>query len=127
MDFSNVNIQGILFSAISNRFSDFSPYDFEDFIAQLFKDKGFDVEGTNYSGDYGADVITSKDGIRTAIQVKRYAKTNKVGVKDINQIIGGKEYHKCKLWLCALLTIQNKEEICHLKQMWNYGIGRIFF
>jgi len=95
MDFSKVNIQGIIFSAISNRFSDFSPYDFEDFIAQLFKDKGFDVEGTNYSGDYGADVITSKDGIRTAIQVKRYTKTNKVGVKDINQIIGGKEYHKC--------------------------------
>ena len=77
MDFSKTNIQDILFSGIKNRFSDFSPYDFEDFIAQLFKDNGYDVEGTNYSGDYGADVITSKNGIKTAIQVKRYSKTNK--------------------------------------------------
>ena len=95
MDFSKTNISDILFSAIKNRFSNFSPYDFEDFIAQLFKDNGYKVEGTNYSGDYGADVIVLKDGVKTAIQVKRYSSTNKVGVKDINQIIGGKEYHKC--------------------------------
>ena len=95
MDFSKTNISDILFSAIKNRFSDFSPYDFEDFIAQLFKDNDYEVEGTNYSGDYGADVIVLKDGVKTAIQVKRYSSTNKVGVKDINQIIGGKEYHKC--------------------------------
>jgi len=95
MDFSKVNIQDILYSAIKNRFSDFTPYDFEDFIGQLFKDNGYKVEGTNYSGDYGADVIVTKHRTKTAIQVKRYAENNKVGVPEINQIFGGKEYHKC--------------------------------
>ena len=111
MDFSKTNIQDILFSGIKNRFSDFSPYDFEDFIAQLFKDNGYDVEGTNYSGDYGADVITSKNGIKTAIQVKRYSKTNKVGVKDINQIIGGKEFHKCDKAMVVCTSDYTKQGI----------------
>ena len=95
MKFNKSNITDILYSAIAKRFSDFSPYDFEDFIGQLFKDSGYQVEGTNYSGDYGADVIVKKHRIKTAIQVKRYAQGNKVGVQEINQIIGGKEYHNC--------------------------------
>jgi len=124
MDFSKTNIQDILFSGIKNRFSDFSPYDFEDFIAQLFKDNGYDVEGTNYSGDYGADVITSKNGIKTAIQVKRYSKTNKVGVKDINQIIGGKEFHKCDKAMVVCTSDYTKQGIKLSKEadveLWNW-------
>ena len=95
MDFNRENIIKILFPSIKNRFSDFSPYDFEDFIAQLFKDNGYNVEGTNYSGDFGADVIINKNGVKTCIQVKRYSASNKVGVKEINQIIGARDYYKC--------------------------------
>ena len=124
MDFSSINIQNILYSAIKKRFSDFSPYEFEDFIAQLFKDNGYDVEGTNYSGDYGADVITSKNGIKTAIQVKRYSKTNKVGVKDINQIIGGKEFHKCDKAMVVCTSDYTKQGIKLSKEadveLWNW-------
>ncbi len=96
MDFSKIDIVKALESAMPNRFQDFPPSDFEDFISQLFKDNGYQVEQTSYSGDFGADLIIEKDEERIAVQVKRYAKDNKVGVRDINQIIGAKDYYKCK-------------------------------
>lgn len=96
MDFSKTNIQKILKSAMGKRFSDFSPQDFEDFIAYLFISNSYDVEQTKYSGDYGVDLIINKDGINKAVQVKRFQEKNKVGVKDINQVRGGSEYYKCK-------------------------------
>ena len=96
MDFSKVNIQKILKSAMNNRFSDFSPQDFEDFIAYLFKTNGYEVVQTKYSGDYGVDLIITKGAENISVQVKRYSKSVKVGVKDINQVLGGRDYYKCK-------------------------------
>jgi len=93
MDFTKVNIPQILYSAIPKRFQDFSPQDFEDFICQVFRDNEFDVEQTKYSGDFGADLILYKDENPTVVQIKRYAENNKVGVKDINQVLGSKEYY----------------------------------
>jgi Restriction endonuclease len=73
-----------------------SPYDFEDFIAQLFCDLGHEVQQTSYSGDYGADLIViSPRKKKIAIQIKRYAKDNNVGVNDVNQVIGARDYYKC--------------------------------
>ena len=95
MNFSNIDIPKILKSGIANKFMDFSPQDFEDFISQLFRDNGYKVEQTKYSGDYGVDLIIKKGNEHIAIQVKRYTKTNKVGVKDVNQVLGGKSYYKC--------------------------------
>jgi hypothetical protein len=95
MDFSKTNIIEILESAIPKRFQDFPPSDFEDFIAQLFKDNGYEVQQTSYSGDFGADLILEKDKSRVAVQVKKYSADNKVGVKDINQLIGGQRYYNC--------------------------------
>ncbi len=95
MDFGTVDITKILKKSIEKRFKEFSPQDFEDFIAQLYKDSGFEVEQTSYSGDYGADIIVRKDEVKTAVQIKRYAKKNIVGVQDINQVLGAKDYYKC--------------------------------
>ena len=95
MDFSNNDIPKILKSGMVNKFMDFSPQDFEDFISQLFRDNGYNVEQTKYSGDYGVDLIIKKGNEHIAVQVKRYTKTNKVGVKDVNQVLGGRDYYKC--------------------------------
>ena len=95
MDFSKVDILQVLKSAIPKKFQDFSPQDFEDFIAQLFRDNEYQVEQTKYSGDYGADLIIIKNGVKFAVQIKRYSETNKVGVQDINQVIGAKDYYNC--------------------------------
>src|SRR5206468_4414523 len=63
--------------------------------AQFFKDSGFVVEQIKHQADYGIDVIVSKNQKRTAIQVKRYAEANRVGVSDINQAVGGTSFYGC--------------------------------
>ena len=95
MDFSNIDIPKILKSGMANRFMDFLPQDFEDFISQLFRDNNYEVKQTKYIGDYGADMIIKKNNRRFAVQVKRYDKTHKVGVKEVNQVLGGKSYYNC--------------------------------
>jgi restriction system protein len=93
MDFSQIDIEQFLQASMPVRFQDISPYDFEDFIAELYRIDGFKVSQTDYSGDFGADIIISKDDVTTAVQLKRYAKGSKVGVSDVNQVIAGREYY----------------------------------
>ena len=51
-------------------------YEFEEYIAQLFKSKGFDVQKTSYSHDGGIDLIaTFNEPIfsgKYIIQCKKY-------------------------------------------------------
>jgi restriction system protein len=54
---------------------------FEKYLEVLFEKLGCRVERTRYVGDYGADLVTAKDGIKTVIQAKRYK--SKAGVKAI--------------------------------------------
>lgn len=122
MDFSKIKIISILESGLSNRFQDFPATHFEDFIAQLFRDNGYIVQQTPYSGDFGADLIINKS---IAVQVKRYAKDNKVGVQDINQVIGAKEYYKCSSTMIittSLFTEAGKELAAKTKTiLWDWN------
>lgn len=77
-----------------HRFQDINPYDFEKFMAHLFRADGYTVQETEYSGDYGADLILTKDDTVTAVQVKRYAPGSPVSVGDVNQVIGACSYYK---------------------------------
>ena len=95
MNFSNVDIKEILKFAMPQKFQDFTPTDFENFITQLFTDNGYKATRTPASGDFGADVIIEKDNEKTAVQIKRYADPNKVGVQDVNQALGSKDYYNC--------------------------------
>jgi|TARA_B110000908_G_C10168992_1_gene409882 hypothetical protein len=100
MNLTKQNFPQILKYSLPKRFQDISPTDFEDLIAQLFKDMNYIVEQTSYSGDFGADIIVKKDNIKTVVQIKRYAKSNKVSVGDINQVLGAKNYYdsdKCMI------------------------------
>lgn len=51
------------------------------------------VKVTKATGDFGADVIATKRGVKYAIQCKHY--TGKVGVNAVQQALSGKEYYKC--------------------------------
>ena len=95
VDFKTVNMQQFLNIALDVRFLTVRPRDFEDMIARMFKDCGYGVEQTPYSCDFGADLVAAKEGAKTAVQVKRYAAANKVGVHDINQVIGATKYYDC--------------------------------
>jgi len=44
---------------------------FERFLEGLFQGLGFRVERTRFRGDYGADLLLWKEGVRTVVQAKR--------------------------------------------------------
>ena len=73
---------------------DISGIDFERISKQLLEKNGFeDVNVTKASGDYGADVIAYKDGVKYAIQCKKYS--SKVGVNAVQEVIASKSMYKC--------------------------------
>ena len=59
----------------------------------LFSKKGYRVQLTPYVGDWGADLIVSKGGVRTAVQAKRYGK--KVGVRAVQEAVAAKGKYQC--------------------------------
>ncbi len=94
MDFNQIDFKKFLKAALKVRFQGISPYDFEDFLAKLFRDNGYTISPTKYAGDYGADLILQKDGLNTVVQIKRYHQDHRVGVQDVNQVIGAAKYYK---------------------------------
>jgi restriction system protein len=73
-----------------------SGLDFEKFLKRLFTIMGYsDVQLTAFN-DYGADhVCTSPDGVKTAIQAKRYRNTVTVGIDAVYQLLGGMRRYRC--------------------------------
>jgi len=66
---------------------------FENYLEVLFTRLGFRVERTRYVGDYGADLVVSKDGVRTAVQAKRFRR--KVGVRAVQEAVAAKAQYGC--------------------------------
>ena len=73
---------------LDNNFQTYSPYEFEEFIADLFKQMGYKARVTPAQADYGLDVIAEKEDEKIGIQVKRYSETNKVGAPDVQKTLG---------------------------------------
>ena len=67
--------------------------EFEEFLAGFFRAQGYAAELTPTSGDYGADLILSKDGRRIAVQAKRYM--GSVGVQAVQEALSGQAYYQC--------------------------------
>ncbi|MEK4423816.1 restriction endonuclease [Solibacillus sp. FSL K6-1523] len=75
-----------------------SGQDFERFLGELFKRRGFKVRYTATSGDYGADLILKDGEDVIAVQAKRYSSS--VGVKAVQEIIGAvKMYDATEAWV----------------------------
>ena len=66
---------------------------FEECLAALFSRQGYQVEQTPYRGDWGADLVLSKNGTRTVVQAKRYK--NSVGVRAVQEAVAAKAKYKC--------------------------------
>jgi len=66
---------------------------FEQYLASLFRRLGHSVERTSYQGDYGADLVVSKDGVKTAIQAKRSKR--KIGIKAVQEAVAARGYYSC--------------------------------
>ncbi|GAA7889357.1 restriction endonuclease [Helicobacter pylori] len=69
-------------------------FEFEEYAKIFFTSKGFEVSITQKSGDYGADLIIEKDGVKWAVQAKRYS--HKVSPKAIQEVVSSKAYYACE-------------------------------
>lgn len=135
MKFSDKDILPILRSSMPRRFSDMPADDFEEFVARLFSDDGYSVVATPKSGDFGVDILAKRKGATVGIQVKRYSKNNRVGVNDVNQLIGGKGYHECDQIICITTSsfTRNAQQLAHKAnvELWGWSelqqaISRIY-
>ena len=70
-----------------------SGVEFEQYLAELFINHGYQVELTPTTGDYGADLILHKDQLRTAVQAKCYS--GSVGVAAVQEALSGMAYYGC--------------------------------
>lgn len=67
---------------------------FEAWCAEAIKTIGFsDVSITPGSGDQGVDILASKDGVKYAIQCKRY--NTDLGNTPIQEVHSGKDFYRC--------------------------------
>lgn len=76
-------------------------HDFEHWCASALRNMGFaDVDVTCGSGDQGVDIIATKDGLRYAIQCKRY--TSDLGNTPVQEVYAGKAMYRCHI--AAVIT-----------------------
>ena len=74
--------------------SDINGYEFEKISKDILEKNSYEnVIVTQSSGDFGVDVIAFKDGIKYAIQCKKYS--SPVGIKAIQEVIGSKAMNNC--------------------------------
>ncbi|MEK4853868.1 restriction endonuclease [Paenibacillus sp. FSL H7-0756] len=64
---------------------------FEQYLGHLFRSQGYKAEVTQAAGDYGADLVLSKDGKRIVVQAKRYSKN--VGLKAVQEVRGAVSHY----------------------------------
>ncbi|MCF6461459.1 FtsK/SpoIIIE domain-containing protein [Clostridium sp. Cult3] len=74
--------------------------EFENYLFNLFKNLGYEVESTPASNDYGADLVIAKGAERTVVQAKRYSNT--VGISAIQEVVGAKNYYQANK--CMVVT-----------------------
>jgi HJR/Mrr/RecB family endonuclease len=67
-------------------FQDMSGTDFEIYVSQILKEKGYVTSITGKTGDQGADLIVEKEGRRIIVQAKCYSQS--VGNKAVQEVIG---------------------------------------
>lgn len=66
--------------------------EFEEYLQALLKARGYYVQLTPASGDYGADLILTTKGIKIIVQAKRYKKN--VGVKAVQEIASARSHYR---------------------------------
>ena len=64
------------------------------------------VEVTQKSQDYGADIVATKDGIKYVVQCKRY--TSMVGIEAVQQVYAAKAHYNAHVAVVAASTVFTK-------------------
>jgi len=89
--------------ALTEDYDAMDGHDFERFSAELLMKNGYiNVKATVGSGDFGADVLAERDGIKYAIQCKR--EKENIGNKAVQEALSGKVHYKAHIG--AVMTNQ---------------------
>src|SRR5207249_4246659 len=67
--------------------------DFERYLQKLLTTQGYSVRMTPASGDFGIDLVASRNGDNIAIQVKGY--NTKVSRRAISDAVAGMQHYRC--------------------------------
>ena len=67
---------------------------FEEFLVTVFRRLGYRAELTPYTGDFGADLVVIRGGVREAVQAKRSSRA--VGVKAVQEVATARRYYNCQ-------------------------------
>ncbi len=108
---------------LQNNFSRFSWRQMEELTGKLFKKKGYQVEVTLATGDYGIDVWAKKDGMIIGIQVKKWRYD--VGFDDVTKTLGsnlGKANKYILISTSSFFTQQardHQKQHSHLIELWD--------
>lgn len=73
--------------------AEMSGIEFEEYLAEIFKSKGYNVQMTPISSDQWADLIVEKNMQKIAIQAKRYQWN--VWNAAVQEVIAAKWYYEC--------------------------------
>ena len=76
-----------------DRIDAMSGVDFEQYVAAVFRGLGYEVSTTKATGDFGVDIVATKNRIRTAVQCKRQGIP--VGGAAVQQVVAGAAMHNC--------------------------------
>ncbi|MCP3764043.1 restriction endonuclease [Domibacillus sp. A3M-37] len=85
--------------------------EFENYLGVLFEAMGYEVEMTPSSGDYGADLLITKEKELITVQAKRYSKA--VGISSIQEVFSAKMYYQAsEAWVVTNNTFsRNASEL----------------
>jgi HJR/Mrr/RecB family endonuclease len=99
------------------------PRKFEELIASIFKDLGFEVTLTKATRDGGRDIIasirTKITSILTYIECKRYKADNKIGVGLIREVIGAHSINKPAKSIIVTTSFYTRDAIKEAKSFEN--------
>lgn len=100
-----------------------SPRKFEELVASILKDMGFDVELTQATRDGGRDIIAhvrnAVCSYLTHIECKRYAADNKVGVGIIREVLGVHHIRKATKSIIVTTSFFSRDAIKEAETMEN--------
>ncbi len=69
-----------------------TPREYEQYVAEVLREHGWDAHATKGARDQGIDVVASQNGKKVVIQCKLYS--NSVGNAAVQEIIAGREFIK---------------------------------
>lgn len=105
------------------RLYDLNPRKFEELIASILCDFGFDVKLTKTTRDGGRDIIasirTKVTTLLTYVECKRYSPDNKIDVRLIREIIGVHSIHKPAKSIIVTTSFFTKDAINEAKTFEN--------